>query len=105
MRDLGNYYVEYGPMNQKTNMRVYRVEMKKECTIEDFITQWCDNNVSEWGTFTIRDEMRGHVLCKIDYENGKFTLFSDAQTLLNNIVSQATGKGGWGNSDFNLYIR
>lgn len=105
MRDLGKYYVEYGPMNQRTNQRVYRIEMKNECSVDDFITYWCDNNVSEWGTFTIKDETRGKTLCEINYENGKFSLSYTNMSFLNSIVSQATGKGGWGNSDFNLYIK
>lgn len=104
MRDLGSYYVEYGRMNSSTNMRIYKVEMKKQCTVDEFITEWCDNNISEWGTFKIKDENNGHQLHSIEYENGKFRIHGDSQRFLNKTVVQATGRGGWGNSDFNLYV-
>lgn len=101
MRDFGIYYVGYGPMNPHTNNRIYTIELKEECTVEDFMTQWCDNNVSEWGEFTVH---YGRVVHHIKYDNGKYTVIGDMKEVLNETISKATGYGGWGNSNFNLYI-
>lgn len=101
MRNIGHFYVDYGPMNHKTNNRLYKVEFKKDCTVEDFLTEWCDNNLSEWGEFIIHYERS---IYHIKYENGKYTLVGDLEEVLKSYINKATGYGGWGNSNFNLYI-
>lgn len=101
MRDIGSYYVEYGEMNPRTSNRVYTIELKGECTVENFMTQWCDNNISEWGEFIVHYGRKKH---HIKYDNGKYTLIGDMRDVLHENIMKATGYGSWGHSNFNLYI-
>lgn len=101
MRDIGSYYVDYSPMNHRTNNRIYTIEFKHQCSVEDFLTEWCDNNISEWGEFII---YHNRDVYHIKYDNGKYTIIGNMYDILKMPIIKATGYGGWGNSNFNLYI-
>lgn len=81
----------------------YYMEIKKEFTVKDFVNAVISNE-SEWGYIGINDRESIFGNPKIKYSHGTIITNNFDEDILNKIVTNISGSGGWTRSDYLLTI-
>ena len=92
--------VEVGPVGNDETRHYYLTPIK-EFTVKEFVEAVLDDK-REWGDFKIKSKSQ---TIKIEYAYGRLSFNTElTESILNSVVLELGGHGGWSNSDYVLCI-
>ena len=92
---------EYGDATQD-----YNVELKKECTVEEFISCVLKEYPQDWGYIGIYNSKNFSVFGdpKLSYERGNLITDSMPEDILSKKIKLVKANGGWSRMDYIIFL-